>query len=69
MASIDFFTEKKTESSSWNLRRLHFKPWQSARAGIFSRLARKWLQKDVSARQNDVHRIEKTDRRTTLAHG
>ena len=51
LASIDFFTEKKTESSSWNLRCLHFKPWQSARAGIFSRLARKWLQKDISARQ------------------
>ena len=69
LASIDFFTEKKTESSSWNLRYRHFKTWQSARAEIFSRLARKWLQKDISARQNDVHRIEKTDRRTTFAHG
>ena len=68
MASIDFFTEKKPQSRPLNIRYLYLKTRQSARFCIFSRLAKKRLQNDVSARQDDVHGIRKTDRRTTFAH-
>ena len=68
LAGMDFFTEKKPQSCSSNTRYLHFKSWQSAGACILSRLAIKRLQNNVSARQNDVHGIRKTDRRTTFAH-
>lgn len=68
LTSIDFFTKKKPITCVWKTWFLDRKFWQSARNRVFSRLAHKWTKNNVSSRQNKVHRISKTDRRTSWTH-